>query len=192
MGGLFQKLRKTNENKSRENYSSMSSEERFLHFIQMFDGFEQLTFQHIVNKEFKLSKKFIGIFAKRVKAELFEAFKEDNIDMVIDFYGNDKKLFIEFEDRYYETKLQTISIKNNNFLLKCKNCHKLYTDWKYRQTRILKCPKPYNNLEQHESDYTFQPLKFIQFVRRKYKMSWREIYWKFWSFLYIFYCGQCN
>jgi hypothetical protein len=29
-------------------------------------------------------------------------------------------------------------------------------------------------------------------VRETYRISWREIYWKVWSYLYIFKCDRCN
>lgn len=34
--------------------------------------------------------------------------------------------------------------------------------------------------------------KFVTFVRETYRISWREIYWKVWSYLYIFKCDRCN
>lgn len=32
----------------------------------------------------------------------------------------------------------------------------------------------------------------MTFVRETYRISWREIYWKVWSYLYIFKCDRCN
>ena len=34
--------------------------------------------------------------------------------------------------------------------------------------------------------------KFVTFVRETYRISWREIYWKVWSYLYVFKCERCN
>ena len=34
--------------------------------------------------------------------------------------------------------------------------------------------------------------KFVTFVRETYRISWREIYWKVWSYLQVFKCDRCN
>jgi len=34
--------------------------------------------------------------------------------------------------------------------------------------------------------------KFVTHVRETYRISWREIYWKVWSFLYVFRCERCS
>jgi len=32
----------------------------------------------------------------------------------------------------------------------------------------------------------------VTFVRETYRISWREIYWKVWSYLYVFRCNRCD
>lgn len=41
-------------------------------------------------------------------------------------------------------------------------------------------------------DRTWDLKKFVTFVRETYRISWREIYWKVWSYLFIFKCDRCN
>lgn len=43
----------------------------------------------------------------------------------------------------------------------------------------------------HLIDKEWDLKKFITYVRETYRISWKEIYWKVWSFLYIFKCGTC-
>ena len=69
--------------------------------------------------------------SKKTKAEEMEMLKEDNVDVVIDLFGCESQLFYNFEDKFYEAKLYNIYTKNNNFLIKCKHCHKIYTNWKF-------------------------------------------------------------
>lgn len=34
--------------------------------------------------------------------------------------------------------------------------------------------------------------KFIKFVKERYRVSWRELYWKTWSFNYSLKCVKCS
>lgn len=34
--------------------------------------------------------------------------------------------------------------------------------------------------------------KFVTFVRETYRISWKEIYWKVWSYLYLIRCDRCQ
>jgi hypothetical protein len=43
----------------------------------------------------------------------------------------------------------------------------------------------------HLIDKDWDLKKFITYVRETYRISWKEIYWKVWSFLYIFKCNCC-
>jgi len=43
----------------------------------------------------------------------------------------------------------------------------------------------------HVIDKEWDLKKFITFVRETYRISWKEIYWKVWSYLYIFRCNRC-
>ena len=44
----------------------------------------------------------------------------------------------------------------------------------------------------HVIDKEWDLKKFITFVRETYRISWKEIYWKVWSYLYIFKCERCS
>ena len=98
-------------------------------------------------------------------------------------------LFTQFEETFYKGKLYNLYARNNHFLLKCKDCHKVFTNWKFKQTKILKCPVSNNKDDLHEKDKEFNPKNFLVFVKKYYKMTWREIYWKVWSFINVFLCG---
>ena len=34
--------------------------------------------------------------------------------------------------------------------------------------------------------------KYVTFIRETYRISWREIYWKLWSQLYVLQCNKCQ
>ena len=157
----------------------------------MYDGFEDITLDEVIQKPNMMNKKFISQLSQSIKADEHEAQKEDNQQILIDLYGDPKMLFARFESNFYEAKLTFIYNNNNNFLLKCKHCNQLFTCWKIKQDKYLKCPKSINNDEQHEIDTSFNVNKFITYIRSKYKISWREIYWKVWSFLNVFKCESC-
>ena len=130
--------------------------------------------------------RFVELFAKKVKAEELEVEKEENTLMLIDLFGCEKMLYSNFEETFYKTKLNILYTKNNNFLLKCKYCDKVFTNWRYNQSKILKCPASRNNSKFHQIDERFNPAKFITFIKRAYRVTWREIYWKVWSFINVF------
>ena len=44
----------------------------------------------------------------------------------------------------------------------------------------------------HVVDKSWDLKKFVTFVRETYRISWREIYWKVWSYLYVFRCDSCR
>ena len=41
-------------------------------------------------------------------------------------------------------------------------------------------------------DRSWDLKKFVTYVREQYRISWREIYWKVWSYLYVFKCERCD
>ena len=46
--------------------------------------------------------------------------------------------------------------------------------------------------QKHVIDRQWDLKKFVTFVRETYRISWREIYWKVWSYLYVFRCERCD
>ena len=38
----------------------------------------------------------------------------------------------------------------------------------------------------HVIDTSWDLKKFITFIRETYRISWKEIFWKVWSYLYLF------
>ena len=43
----------------------------------------------------------------------------------------------------------------------------------------------------HVIDRNWDLKKFVTFVRETYRISWKEIYWKVWSYLYLVRCDRC-
>jgi hypothetical protein len=44
----------------------------------------------------------------------------------------------------------------------------------------------------HTIDKDWDLKKFITYIRETYRISWKEIYWKVWSYLYLFKCQNCS
>ena len=44
----------------------------------------------------------------------------------------------------------------------------------------------------HVIDRNWDLKKFVTFVRETYRISWKEIYWKVWSYLYLIRCDRCQ
>jgi len=98
----------------------------------LFEGQETVSITQIINSKDEIRNKFILEVAKKTKAEEMEALKENNVDIIIDLYGCEGLLLNNFEDKFYEAKLYNIYNMNNHFLLKCKCCHLIYTNWKFQ------------------------------------------------------------
>lgn len=43
----------------------------------------------------------------------------------------------------------------------------------------------------HVIDKNWDLKKFVTFVRETYRISWKEIYWKVWSYLHLIKCERC-
>ena len=43
----------------------------------------------------------------------------------------------------------------------------------------------------HVIDRNWDLKKFVTFVRETYRISWKEIYWKVWSYLNLIRCERC-
>ena len=67
----------------------MTDDEKFVIFIRLFEGYEATSLKQILSSKYVIRNSFIIDFAKIVKAEDFEGSKEENVDMMIDLYGNE-------------------------------------------------------------------------------------------------------
>jgi hypothetical protein len=98
--------------------------------------------------------------------------------------------------RLFMKKLELLLEKERNYLYKCAYCNKLFT---MSQRKVLHCTKAKSYIDsngqiraKHVVDKSWDLKKFVTFVRETYRISWREIYWKVWSYLYVFKCDRCN
>lgn len=98
--------------------------------------------------------------------------------------------------RLFMKKLELLLEKERNYLYKCAYCNKLFT---MSQRKVLHCSKAKSYIDyngqiraKHVVDRAWDLKKFVTFVRETYRISWREIYWKVWSYLYIFKCERCT
>jgi hypothetical protein len=98
--------------------------------------------------------------------------------------------------RLFMKKLELLLEKDENYLYKCAYCMKLFTK---SQRKYLSCPKgkaivdEYGQLiANHVIDKEWDLKKFITYVRETYRISWKEIYWKVWSYLNVFKCSKCS
>eukprot|EP00347_Sterkiella_histriomuscorum_P020422 403337867 len=64
---------------------------------------------------------------------------------------------------------------------------------------LLSCPKGKVFIDDHGQQRAKHVInkewdlkKFITYVRETYRISWKEIYWKVWSYLHIFKCNKCQ
>jgi hypothetical protein len=98
--------------------------------------------------------------------------------------------------RLFMKKLELLLEKEKNYLHKCAYCQKLFTKG---QRKVLSCAKGRAMVDhsgqiraKHVIDRSWDLKKFVTFVRETYRISWKEIYWKVWSYLYIFKCERCQ
>ena len=89
-------------------------------------------------------------------------------------------------------KLEILLEKDKNYLHRCAYCYKLFTK---DQRKILSCSKGNMTIDcygkiraKHVIDRNWDLKKFITYVRETYRISWKEIYWKVWSYLYVIKC----
>lgn len=98
--------------------------------------------------------------------------------------------------RLFMKKLELLLEKEKNYLNKCAYCNKLFTK---KQRKVLSCKA--SGLQsidingqmraKHVIDRNWDLKKFVTFVRETYRISWKEIYWKVWSYLYLVRCDRC-
>jgi uncharacterized CHY-type Zn-finger protein len=86
--------------------------------------------------------------------------------------------------------------KPKNLMFRCVKCNKLLAA---RNFRNLDCPYAKPRIDgrgrlraNHLLERDWEIKKFINFVRETYRISWREIFWKVWSYLVSFKCRTCN
>jgi hypothetical protein len=98
--------------------------------------------------------------------------------------------------RLFMKKLELLLEKERNYLYKCAFCNKLFT---MSQRKVLHCSKAKSYIDyngqvraKHIIDRSWDLKKFVTFVRETYRISWREIYWKVWSYLQVFKCDRCD
>mmetsp|Transcript_61775 Transcript_61775/g.85101 ORF Transcript_61775/g.85101 Transcript_61775/m.85101 type:complete len:188 (-) Transcript_61775:1906-2469(-) len=98
--------------------------------------------------------------------------------------------------RLFMKKLELLLEKEKNYLNKCAFCSKLFTK---KQRKVLSCRKGKNFIDcngqmraKHVIDRNWDLKKFVTYVRETYRISWKEIYWKVWSYLYMFKCDRCQ
>ena len=125
-----------------------------------------------------------------------EETKAGNVNLVIELFG--KPIFSLYEEQLYEKTLAVIYKHNQNFLLKCKHCDKLFTRQKVKQNKFLTCLKTNISHDnkfsrgRHDIDLHWNVKSFILYAHKHVGLSWREIYWKVWSYMYIFNCEHCQ
>ena len=119
--------------------------------------------------------------AKRIKLDQLDNLKERKDKLV---------------SRLFMKKLEILLEKEKNYLYKCAYCQKLFTK---EQRKVLSCQKgntviSYNGQirAKHVIDREWDLKKFITYIRETYRISWKEIYWKVWSYLYIMKCNICQ
>ena len=93
-------------------------------------------------------------------------------------------------------KLEQLLEADTNLLKRCNYCNELFTQ---AQIESLKCPKAKifidfhgNIISKHVGDNNWSLNKFINYLHSNCKMSWRDIYWKIWSYTIEFKCEKCE
>ena len=98
--------------------------------------------------------------------------------------------------RLFMKKLELLLEKEKNYLHKCAYCSKLFTK---KQRKVLACKQGLQSIDangqmraKHVIDRNWDLKKFVTFVRETYRISWKEIYWKVWSYLNLIRCDRCQ
>ena len=119
--------------------------------------------------------------AKKVSLDRLDSLKERR-DKII------SKLFMK--------KLELMLEKEKNVLHKCAYCNKLFTK---KQRKVLTCRNGQQSIDangqmraKHVIDRNWDFKKFVTYVRETYRISWKEIYWKVWSYLNLIRCDKCQ
>ena len=128
-----------------------------------------------------INSQIIREMAKKIKADKLDGLKERKDKLV---------------SRLFMKKLEILLEKEQNYLFKCAYCNKLFTKAQRKQLTCFK-GKPFIDFygqirAKHVIDKEWDLKKVITYVRETYRISWKEIYWKVWSYLYIFSCSGCG
>lgn len=127
-----------------------------------------------------INSAIIREMARRIKLDRLDILKERKDKLV---------------SRLFMKKLELLLEKEKNYLYKCAYCLRLFTK---SQRKDLSCTKgkPFIDFHgqlraKHTIDKEWDLKKFITYIRETYRISWKEIYWKVWSYLYLFKCRNC-
>lgn len=128
-----------------------------------------------------INSQIIRDMAKQVKLDRLDTLRERKDKLV---------------SRLFMKKLELLLEKDKNYLNKCAYCLRLFTK---EQRKHLTCVKgrPFIDAHgemraKHVIDKEWDLKKFITYIRETYRISWKEIYWKVWSYLYLFKCDHCQ
>ena len=128
-----------------------------------------------------INSQIIRDMAKKVSVDRLNVLKERKDKLV---------------SRLFMKKLELLLEKERNYLYKCAYCNRLFT---MSQRKVLHCSKAKSYIDyngqiraKHVVDRAWDLKKFVTFVRETYRISWREIYWKVWSYHYMFKCERCT
>ena len=80
------------------------------------------------------------------------------------------------------------------YLHKCIYCNKLFN---MRHVNLLPCDRPRRPDDDdetltHEPDLRWDFKHFLIYCKKIYQLSWRELYWKVWSYSVVFKCKYCR
>lgn len=101
----------------------------------------------------------------------------------------------KFISKLFDKKLEHLLKDETKKLKRCIFWDSLYTS----NTQLICTQNPDYFIDAHGelrcyhiADWEFDTNKFVRFVKEKYRVSWRELYWKIWAFNYAFKCNKCN
>ena len=128
-----------------------------------------------------INSQIIREMAKDIKTDVLDTLKERKDKLV---------------SRLFMKKLEIMLEKDKNYLHKCAYCMQLFTK---EQRKYLLCSKGKAFIDfhgelraKHTIDKEWDLKKFITYIRETYRISWKEIYWKVWSYLKVFKCESCQ
>lgn len=101
----------------------------------------------------------------------------------------------KFISKLFDKKLEDMLKSSERQLKRCIFCDTLYT----LNTKLICTKNPDYFIDAHGelrcfhvADSEFDNIKFIRFVKERYRVSWRELYWKIWAFSYSMKCIKCR
>lgn len=101
----------------------------------------------------------------------------------------------KFISKLFDKKLELLLTDEDDQLQRCIFCDSLYSS----NTNLIctKNPDYFIDLHgrlmcSHIADCDFDVSKFVRYVKERYRVSWRELYWKIWAFNYTERWIDCN